>query len=190
MSFRLDHSFYRPELIFMSRYYIRERMTKRQQLALSNVVKDINDTEAVKAFAETIVNDGGRFGTILTVDQIDGELRWHVSVSALVDGFKPIFWEKLKPSLREGVRQLARELLEDIGQPGSDFEVAQSFTLGDRVRWSKAFSSDYKNAEGTIVRIVPIRAMPEFTLYDIRFKFGMHTLLASQIEPAQLSVVS
>jgi hypothetical protein len=45
--------------------------------------------------------------------------------------------------------------------------MAQSFTLGDRVRWSKAFSSDYKSAEGTIVGIVPIRAMPEFTLYDI-----------------------
>jgi hypothetical protein len=55
-------------------------MTKRQQLALSSVVKDINDTEALKAFAKTIVNDAGRFRTILTVDQIDGELRWHVSV--------------------------------------------------------------------------------------------------------------
>ena len=65
--------------------------------------------------------------------------------------------------------------------------MPQSFIVGDRVRWSKAFSSDYKNAEGTIVRIVPVRAMPEFTLYDIRFEFGMHTLLASQIEPAHMS---
>ena len=95
-------------------------MTKRQALALSDVVKDPKDTEALKAFAKTIVNDAGRFGTILTVDQIDGELHWHVSVSALSNGFKPILWEKLKPSEREAVRQLARELLEDIGQPGSD----------------------------------------------------------------------
>jgi hypothetical protein len=109
----------------MPTYYIEESMTKRQALALSDVVKNPNDTEALKAFAKTIVTDAGRFGTILTVDLIDGELRWHVSVSALSNGFKPIFWEKLKPSEREAVRQLARELLEDIGQPGSDSDVAE-----------------------------------------------------------------
>jgi hypothetical protein len=64
--------------------------------------------------------------------------------------------------------------------------MTRSFTVGDRVRWSTAFSSDYKNAEGTIIRIVPVSAMPQFTLYDIRFEFGKHTLLASQIEPAPI----
>ena len=72
------------------------------------------DTEALKAFAKTIVNDAGRFGTILTVDRIDGELRWWKGRTL-----------RLKPSEREAVRQLARDLLEDIGQPGSDSDVAE-----------------------------------------------------------------
>lgn len=87
-------------------------------------MKDIDDREPLKAFAKTIVNDAGRFGTILTIDLFNGELRWHVSASALSDGFKPIFWDHLKPSQREGVRQLTRELLKDVGQPGSDSDVA------------------------------------------------------------------
>jgi hypothetical protein len=47
-----------------------------------------------------------------------------VSVTALSDQFKPILWE-LKPSQRESVRQLARELLNDVGRPDSDFEDVQ-----------------------------------------------------------------
>jgi hypothetical protein len=92
-------------------------MTKRQELALARVVKDPDDTDALRAFAKTVVNDAGRFGTILTVDMLDGELRWHVSVSALSNDFKPILWDGLKPSEREAVRQLSRKLLEDVGQP-------------------------------------------------------------------------
>ena len=65
-------------------------MTSRQSFALSAVVVDVNDTERLKAFAKTVVNDTGRFGTILTVDRFEGRLTWHVSVTALSDQFKPI----------------------------------------------------------------------------------------------------
>ena len=100
-------------------------MTSRQSLALSAVVADVNDTERLKAFAKTVVNDSGRFGTILTVDRFEGRLTWHVSVTSLSDQFKPIFWEELKPSQREAMCQLARELLNDVGGPDSDFEDVQ-----------------------------------------------------------------
>ena len=76
-------------------------MTSRQSLALSAVVVDVNDTDRLKAFAKTLVNDAGRFGTILTVDRFEGRLTWHVSVTSLSDQFKPIPWEELKPSQRE-----------------------------------------------------------------------------------------
>jgi hypothetical protein len=76
-------------------------------------------------FAKTLVNDAGRFGTILTVDRFESQLTWHVSVSALSDQFKPMLWQRLKPSQREAVRQLARELLTDVGRPDSDFEDVQ-----------------------------------------------------------------
>jgi hypothetical protein len=68
------------------------------------------------------VNDAGRFGTILTVDRFDDHLTWHVSVTALSDQFKPMLLGELRPSQREVVRQLARELLEDVGWPDSDVE--------------------------------------------------------------------
>ena len=100
-------------------------VTSRQAFALSNVVTDPDDTERPKAFAKTIVNDGRTFGTILTVDRLDEHLTWHVSVTSLSDQFKPILWEELKPSEREAVRQLARELLEDVGRPASDLEDVQ-----------------------------------------------------------------
>jgi hypothetical protein len=100
------------------------RMTQRQAFAISKILTDLNDTETLKAFAKTIVNDAGRFGTILMTDRCDGELRWHVSVSALSEMFKPISWDELKPSHREAVRQLARELLKDVGRPDTDFDLA------------------------------------------------------------------
>jgi hypothetical protein len=100
-------------------------MTSRQSFALSAVVADVHDLERLKAFAKTVVNDADRFGTILTVDRFEGRLTWHVSVTALSDQFKPMSWEVLKPSQREAVRQLARELLDDVGRPNSDFEVAE-----------------------------------------------------------------
>jgi hypothetical protein len=85
-------------------------MTPRQSLALSSVLTNPDNTEGLASFAKTIVNDAGRFGTILTVDRFDDHLTWHVSVSALSDQFKPMLWERLKPSQREAVSQLAREL--------------------------------------------------------------------------------
>ena len=57
-------------------------MTSRQSLALSAVVADVNDTERLKTFAKTVVNDAGKFGTILTVDRFEGRLTWHVSVTS------------------------------------------------------------------------------------------------------------
>ena len=100
-------------------------MPPRQSLALSSVLTNPDSTEALAAFAKTIVNDAGRFGTILTVDRLEGRLTWHVSVMSLSDQFKPISWKELKPSQREKVRQMARELLEDVGRPDSDFEDVQ-----------------------------------------------------------------
>jgi hypothetical protein len=100
-------------------------MTPRQSLALSSVLTNPDNTEGLVSFAKTIVNDAGRFGTILTVDQFEGQLTWHVSVSALSDQFKPMLWEQLKPSQREAVRQLARGLLADVGRPDSDVEDVQ-----------------------------------------------------------------
>ena len=47
---------------------------------------------------------------------------WHVSVTALSPNFKPIAWKDLRPSQRETVRAVARELLEDVGRPDSDFD--------------------------------------------------------------------
>jgi hypothetical protein len=88
-------------------------------------VVDLNDTERLKAFTKIVVNDDGRFGTILTVDRFEGRLTWHVSVTSLSDQFKPILWQELKPSQREAVRQLAHELLDDVGRPDSDFEDRQ-----------------------------------------------------------------
>src|SRR4051812_12525926 len=100
-------------------------MTARQSFAVLNPISDPHETESLKPFAKTIVMGTDRFGTILTIDQFDDRLTWHVSVSALSDQFKPILWINLKPSQRETVRQLARELLHDVGRPDSDLEEVQ-----------------------------------------------------------------
>jgi len=72
-------------------------------------------------FAQTVVNNAGQFGTILTVDLWKGALWWHASVSGLNNQFRPLSWNKLHPLDREAVRQLARDLLADVGQ--QDFEI-------------------------------------------------------------------
>ena len=104
---------------------VRQIMTKRQSFALCRVLADPRNTEPLRTLAKTIINDAGRFGTILTVDLWKGELHWHVSVTPLSDQFKPMLWAQLKPSQREAIRQLARELLADVGRPESDLEDAQ-----------------------------------------------------------------
>ena len=59
-------------------------MTPRQSLALSSVLTNPDNTEGVASFAKTIVNDAGRFGTILTVDQFESQPTWHVCVFCAV----------------------------------------------------------------------------------------------------------
>jgi hypothetical protein len=59
------------------------------------------------------------------VDRLEDHLTWHVSVTPLSAQFKPMLWNELKPSQREAVRQLARELLENVGRPDSDVEDLQ-----------------------------------------------------------------
>jgi hypothetical protein len=68
-----------------------------------------------------------------------------------------------------------------------DVALPRGFKVGDRVRWINALSSDYTKAEGTIVRVVPVTSVPEFTLYDIRFEFGNRTVLGSHVELADRS---
>src|SRR4051812_12616238 len=100
-------------------------MTTRQAFAIANIVRDPNNTKALEQFAKTIVNAAGRFGTILTVDKVEEGWCWHVSVTTLSEFFKPVSWKELKPSERESVRRLARELLEDVGRPDTDLDMTE-----------------------------------------------------------------
>jgi hypothetical protein len=61
-----------------------------------------------------------------------------------------------------------------------------NFKVGDHVRWTKALSSsEYKNAVGTVEAVIPNdTGVEEFTLYDIKFAFGIRTLYGTQIETA------
>jgi hypothetical protein len=58
--------------------------------------------------------------------------------------------------------------------------------VGDRVRWVCGASlPEHKNAIGTIIAIMPDNAHTnEFSMYDIKFSFGMMTLYATQIQAA------
>ncbi len=58
------------------------------------------------------------------------------------------------------------------------------FNAGEMVRWARAVSSlEHKNAVGTVVAVIPgDQNSSEFTLYDIKFPFGMLTLYGAQIE--------
>jgi hypothetical protein len=100
-------------------------VTTRQTFAISNPLLDPTDTSELQKFAEKILPDGAGFFTILTVDHCDGITCWHVSVTALSPNSKPIKWNDLKPSQRESVRLVARELLENVGRPDSDFDSTE-----------------------------------------------------------------
>ena len=63
--------------------------------------------------------------------------------------------------------------------------MPQTFNVGDRVRWINAPLPKYQNAEGIIVKILPSAALPDFTLYDVRFEFGTRSLLGNAIELVQ-----
>ena len=111
---------------------------------------DLDDAERLKAAAKTVVNDTGRFGTILTVERFKGRFAWHVSVRSLSDQFKPIPWEELKPSQREAVRQLARKLLDDVGRPHSDlgdvldnrYQIIRALTVEEERLVGKSDAAD------------------------------------------------
>ena len=103
-------------------------MTPRQLLALSNPLADPNNTDALKRFAQTFVIGDEQFGTVLVVGVVEGEWSWHVSVSALSDHYKPIWWEDLRPSQRKSVRELAADLLNGVGEPNSDLDAADGPT--------------------------------------------------------------
>jgi hypothetical protein len=88
-------------------------------------VTGVPDSERLTAFSKIDVNDADKFGTIMTVDRFEDRLTWHVSVTAFSERSKPVLWEELKPSQREAVRQLARELLDAVGPADSDLEDVQ-----------------------------------------------------------------
>jgi hypothetical protein len=58
--------------------------------------------------------------------------------------------------------------------------------VGDQVRWVGGASfPEHKNAIGTIIAITPDNAdANEFSMFDIKFSFGMMTLYATQIQAA------
>ena len=60
------------------------------------------------------------------------------------------------------------------------------FKTGDKVRRAEPFSSlEYKNAVGAVALVIPSDTdVPELTIYDIEFLFGIRTLYGDQIEAA------
>ena len=60
------------------------------------------------------------------------------------------------------------------------------FKVGDHVRWVSAVSvPEYKNAVGVVESVIPNDTqVDEFTMYEIKFKFGLRTLYATQIRAA------
>lgn len=60
------------------------------------------------------------------------------------------------------------------------------FKIGDRVRWGRAVPDpNLKDLTGVIVAIIPSDMdLPQFTMYDIKFDFGIYTLYGTQIRLA------
>jgi hypothetical protein len=58
------------------------------------------------------------------------------------------------------------------------------FKVGDRVRWVRAVSSpERKNFVGTIASVIADDIhVDEFTMYEVKFQFGVATLYGTQIE--------
>ena len=55
--------------------------------------------------------------------------------------------------------------------------------VGDEVRWVHAVTSpEHTNAVGTITAVMPDKIAPEFSMYDVKFSFGVMTLYGTQIE--------
>jgi len=59
------------------------------------------------------------------VNHRDGIMCWHVSVTELSPNSKLIKWNDLKPSQREAAREVARELVKNVGRPDSDVDSTE-----------------------------------------------------------------
>src|SRR5262245_26534637 len=98
-------------------------MTPRQLSAIGDPINP-KDLDAVSRFALEVITDGRRFGTVLTVDRTAGEYAWHVMVSVLDADSRPIPLLKLRDADRRAAENLAKELIGNVGVPGSDERLA------------------------------------------------------------------
>ena len=60
--------------------------------------------------------------------------------------------------------------------------MPEPLSIGDRVRWIKSPFSNYKNAEGIVVKVHTSPSLPGLTLYDILFPFGTHSVFSTALE--------
>jgi hypothetical protein len=68
---------------------------------------------------------------------------------------------------------------------GKGIGLMVTLKVGDEVRWVHAVTSpEHKNAVGTITAVMPDNTAPEFTMYDVKFSFGVVALYGTQIESA------
>jgi hypothetical protein len=67
--------------------------------------------------------------------------------------------------------------------------MPMEFKVGDQVRWLHAVpDSTARNALGTITAVVPNETgVDDFTLYEVKFEFGVFTLYGAQIEQESFS---
>ena len=98
-------------------------MTPRQLSAIGDPINP-KDLDAVSRFAQEVNKDGRRFGTVLTVDRTAGEYSWHVMVSVLNADYRPVPLLKLRDADRRAAESLAKELIGNVGVPGSDDRLA------------------------------------------------------------------
>jgi hypothetical protein len=98
-------------------------MTPRQLSAIGDPINP-KDLDAVSRFAQEVTKGGRRFGTVLTVDRTAGEYSWHVMVSVLDADLRPVPLLKLRDADRRAAESLAKELIGNVGVPGSDERLA------------------------------------------------------------------
>lgn len=95
-------------------------MTDRQSFALDNPVTDTDDPSILEKYAVTLTRGTRKFGTILTIDRVKNEFVWHVCVSLLDSEGRPRSVSGFSSTDKSVTARLARELLEDVGQPNSN----------------------------------------------------------------------
>jgi hypothetical protein len=130
------------------------RMTPRQLSAIGEPVNP-KDLDAVSRFAQEVSIEGRRFGTVLTVDRTPGEYSWHVMVSVLDADDRPLPLLKLRDADRRAAETLAKELIGNVGVPGSDerlagekaFQVRRRLTTSEekRARHGLSKSSSHRS---------------------------------------------